>query len=261
MAVHRAILQTPKMASERTIDVFSHHTEATDDPRINGLDDGSDPFVAAVRATRMPMVITDPRQPDNPIVFVNDSFCRLSGYERAEILGRNCRFLQGPDTDREALREIREAVREKRSVQIDLRNYRKNGEPFWNRLLLGPVNGADGEPAYFFASQVDVTLERERMTGLENANAALIAELADRVRAVEMGEARLLAATAAADLGIWHLAPRPGHAGALRLPALQAELRPKRRCALHLSGTARSRASRRPEANARSRGADHRDRR
>ncbi len=193
------------MASERTIDVFSHHTEATDDPRINGLDDGSDPFVAAVRATRMPMVITDPRQPDNPIVFVNDSFCRLSGYERAEILGRNCRFLQGPDTDREALREIREAVREKRSVQIDLRNYRKNGEPFWNRLLLGPMNGADGEPAYFFASQVDVTLERERMTGLENANAALIAELADRVRAVEMGEARLLAATAAADLGIWHL--------------------------------------------------------
>ena len=153
----------------------------------------------------MPMVITDPRQPDNPIVFVNDSFCRLSGYERAEILGRNCRFLQGPDTDPEALQAIREAVREKRSVQVDLRNYRKNGEPFWNRLLLGPVNGADGEPAYFFASQIDVTLERERMAGLEIANAALIAELADRVRAVEMGEARLLAATAAADLGIWHL--------------------------------------------------------
>ncbi|MGJ7582704.1 PAS domain-containing protein [Variovorax sp. RHLX14] len=205
IAKHRVILRAPKMAIERAIDVFSHHTEATDDPRITGLDDGRDPFVAAVRATRMPMVITDPRQPDNPIVFVNDSFCRLSGYERAEILGRNCRFLQGPDTDPEALRLIREAVREKRSVQVDLRNYRKNGEPFWNRLLLGPVNGADGEPAYFFASQVDVTLERERMTGLEIANAALIAELADRVRAVEMGEARLLAATAAADLGIWHL--------------------------------------------------------
>ncbi|WP_179106878.1 PAS domain-containing protein [Variovorax sp. KK3] len=151
------------------------------------------------------MVITDPRLPDNPIVFVNDAFCRLSGYERNEILGRNCRFLQGPGTDRDTVRKIREAVEAKQAVQLDLRNYRKNGEPFWNRLLLGPVSGANGEVAYFFASQVDVTLERERLQGLESSNAALTAELADRVRAVEAGESRLLAATAAAELGIWHL--------------------------------------------------------
>ncbi|MEJ8856096.1 PAS domain-containing protein [Variovorax robiniae] len=177
----------------------------SDDPRIQGSDDGTDPFVAAVRATRMPMVITDPRQPDNPIVFVNDAFCRLSGYERAEILGRNCRFLQGPGTDREAVRQIREAIEARRSVQLDLLNFRKNGEAFWNRLLLGPVTGPDGEVAYFFASQVDVTLERERVQGLESSNAALTAELADRVRAVRNGEARLLAATSAGELGIWDL--------------------------------------------------------
>lgn len=60
---------------------------------------GSDPFAGAVRATRMPMLITDPRLPDNPIVFVNDAFSKLTGYRRDEILGRNCRFLQGAETD------------------------------------------------------------------------------------------------------------------------------------------------------------------
>ncbi len=179
--------------------------DANEDLRLAGLDDGTDPFVAAVRATRMPMVITDPRKPDNPIVFANDSFCRLTGYARGEIIGRNCRFLQGPGTDAEAVQRIREAVENKKSVQVDLLNYRKNGEPFWNRLLLGPVKGVDGETAYFFASQVDVTLERERLVGLENSNAALTAELADRVREVEAGEARFRAATDAGELGIWQL--------------------------------------------------------
>ncbi|MDZ4376314.1 MAG: PAS domain-containing protein, partial [Phenylobacterium sp.] len=70
---------------------------------VLGLDDSSDPFVNAVRATRMPMVITNPRRPDNPVVFANEAFCRLTGYAREEILGRNCRFLQGPETDPEAV--------------------------------------------------------------------------------------------------------------------------------------------------------------
>ena len=58
-----------------------------------------DPFAAAIRATRMSMLITDPRQPDNPIVFANNAFLRLTGYKREEVVGRNCRFLQGPETD------------------------------------------------------------------------------------------------------------------------------------------------------------------
>lgn len=190
---------------ERRMDSRSNEDGADADLRLVGLDDGTDPFVAAVRATRMPMVITDPRKPDNPIVFVNDSFCRLTGYSREEIVGRNCRFLQGPDTDPRAVLEIRQAVKNERYIQVDLRNYRKNGEPFWNRLLLGPVRGVNGQVAYFFASQVDVTLERERLVGLEHSNAALTAELGDRIREIEAGEARLRAAADAGGLGIWSL--------------------------------------------------------
>ncbi len=173
------------------------------DAELLGLDPGTDPFVSAVRATRMPMVITDPRRPDNPIVFVNDAFCRLSGYPREEIVGRNCRFLQGPETDPATIARIRAAVRAAKSIEIDIRNHRKDGEPFWNRLLLAPVRDAAGQLAFFFASQVDVTLERERLAGLETRNAALLAELSDRLRSQQAGEARMRFATEAGRLGIW----------------------------------------------------------
>lgn len=116
-----------------------------------------DPFAAAIRATRMAMIVTNPRLRDNPIVFVNDAFLRLSGYERAEIMGRNCRFLQGPDTDSNAVQQIREAVDERRDIALDILNYRKNGETFWNALYMSPVINEADELVYFFASQLDVT--------------------------------------------------------------------------------------------------------
>jgi PAS domain S-box-containing protein len=166
---------------------------------------GTDPFAEAVRATRMPMVICDPRLPDNPIVFVNDAFCRLSGYERTEILGQNCRFLQGPDTDPAVVARIRKAVQAGEAVQVDILNYRKDGTKFWNRLLMAPVHDARGALAYFFASQVDVTIERDRLEGLESHNAALMAEVAGRLHAQHESEARLRFATQAGRLGIWEL--------------------------------------------------------
>jgi PAS domain S-box-containing protein len=166
---------------------------------------GTDPFAAAVRATRMPMIIADARLPDQPVVFTNEAFCRLTGYARDEILGRNCRFLQGPETDPAARARIRAAVAAGEPLEIEIRNHRKDGEPFWNRLLMAPVHDADGNLTYFFASQVDVTLERERLEGLEARNAALMADLADRLRAQQESEAQLRLASIAGRLGIWEL--------------------------------------------------------
>ena len=163
----------------------------------------SDPFAAAVRATRMPIVVTDPRQADNPIVFANDAFCLMTGYARDEVVGRNCRFLQGPHTDPAVVQCIRDAIAGPRALEVDIRNHRKNGEPFWNRLMMAPVYDSGGELAYFFASQVDVTLERERLAGLENHNAALIAEIAGRRHLEQESETRLRLAAEAGGLGIW----------------------------------------------------------
>ena len=120
-----------------------------------------DPFAAAIRATRMSMIITDPRQPDNPIVFVNDAFLRLSGYERQEVLGKNCRFLQGPKTDKATVDQLREAIAEKVDVSVDILNYRKDGSTFWNALYISPVSNDRGELLFFFASQLDVS-DRKR---------------------------------------------------------------------------------------------------
>ncbi|MFC7688720.1 ATP-binding protein [Paeniroseomonas aquatica] len=158
----------------------------------------------------MPMIISNPRLPDNPTVFANDAFVRLTGYPREEILGRNCRFLQGPATDRDSIRRISEAVRSQQSIEIDIRNHRKDGSTFWNRLLLAPVHDAAGELTYFFASQMDVTIERERLAGLESRNAALVAQLSDRLQSLSESEARLRFATEAGKLGIWELDLRRG---------------------------------------------------
>lgn len=116
-----------------------------------------DPFAAAVRATRMPMVVTDPAQDDNPIVFCNVAFQELTGYAQEEIIGRNCRFLQGPDTDPATIDKVRQAIRNGHNIDVDLLNYRKDGTTFWNALYLSPVRDKDGVVRFYFASQMDVT--------------------------------------------------------------------------------------------------------
>ena len=138
----------------------------------------ADPFAAAVRATRMPIIISDPHRPDNPIIFVNDAFCRLTGYAREEIVGRNCRFLQGPETDRDAVARIREAVAKQEKIEIAIYNYRKDGTPFWNQLLLAPVKNAAGATGYFFASQYDVADDHARLKALRGENKALTVKYA-----------------------------------------------------------------------------------
>jgi PAS domain S-box-containing protein len=111
----------------------------------------------AVTASTNSIVITDPNQPDAPLVYVNPAFEKTTGYAAEETLGRNCRFLQGEDRDQPALGELRAAVREGRHCTVVLRNYRKDGTLFWNELSIYPVLDEEGGVANFVGVQNDVT--------------------------------------------------------------------------------------------------------
>lgn len=125
-----------------------------------GLNERGNIFFAAVEMTRMPMVVTDPNLPDNPIVFANNAFLDLTGYKQEDVVGRNCRFLQGPGTDPRTVAEVRNALAEQRAVAVDILNYKADGTPFWNALFIGPVFDKDGKLLFFFSSQMDITERR-----------------------------------------------------------------------------------------------------
>jgi PAS domain S-box-containing protein len=130
---------------------------------------GKNIFFAAVETTRMPMIVTDPNREDNPIIFANHAFLEMTGYEIDEIMGRNCRFLQGPETDRSLIAQVREAVEACREISVEVINYRKDGSTFWNALFVSPVYNDAGELIYFFASQLDVSRRRDAEEGLRQA--------------------------------------------------------------------------------------------
>ncbi len=131
--------------------------------------ESDDPFAAAFKATRMPMLITDPRQPDNPIIFSNSAFSRLTGYSREELIGQNCRFLQGPETDPQTISDIRSAISAEEDISVDILNYRKDGSSFWNALFISPVRDKAGKVIFFFASQLDFTNVKSREAELARA--------------------------------------------------------------------------------------------
>lgn len=148
--------------------------------RLVGEHASEDPFPAAFKATRMPMIITDPRQDDNPIIFSNRAFSELTGYSQQELVGQNCRMLQGPETDRAAVAKIREAVETAHDLSIDILNYRKDGSTFWNALFVSPVRNDAGEVIYFFASQLDFTHIKSKEAELARARHIAEKEVARR---------------------------------------------------------------------------------
>jgi PAS domain S-box-containing protein len=148
--------------------------------RLVGAHVREDPFAAAFKATRMPMIVTDPNQDDNPIIFCNAAFQRLTGYSNDELLGRNCRLLQGPDTSRTTVDRIREAISAGRDISVDILNYKKDGSTFWNALFVSPVRDDDGSIVYFFASQLDFTNIKSKEAELAAARHQAEAEVAER---------------------------------------------------------------------------------
>lgn len=102
-------------------------------------------------------VISDPNLVDTPIIACNEAFLALTGYARDEVVGRNCRFLRGPDTEPDLTEELRGAVRDRRTTLVEILNYRKDGTPFRNAVMLAPIFDADGKLRYIMGSQFDVS--------------------------------------------------------------------------------------------------------
>lgn len=109
-----------------------------------------------IRNSAVAAVISNPRLPDNPIIDCNEAFMALTGYSREEIVGRNCRFLRGPGTEVALTEELRDAIGRRQPVMVEILNYRKDGTPFRNAVMVAPIFGEGGELEYFLGSQVEV---------------------------------------------------------------------------------------------------------
>jgi PAS domain S-box-containing protein len=135
-----------------------------------------DALVASIRMSPIATLVTDPGREDNPIVAANAAFERLTGYSSAELLGRNCRLLAGPDTEPEGQAVLREAIAAARPAMVELLNYRRDGTPFRNAVMIAPVFDEEDRLAFFIGSQMDVSGAMPR--GEDQRTAAARARLA-----------------------------------------------------------------------------------
>ena len=126
------------------------------------LDDPDYTLVKALQTAQQNFVITDPTLPDNPIVYASGGFLQLTGYKMDQILGRNCRFLQGPETDPAAVDKIRRAIEEGSDGSVCLLNYRADGTTFWNQFFIAALRGADGTIVNYVGVQCKVSEEYAR---------------------------------------------------------------------------------------------------
>lgn len=140
---------------------------------------------ASIEASPIATVITNPRLTDNPVVAANRAFSDLTGYPAIEIVGRNCRFLAGPDTEPWQTQSVRDAIRAQRPMLAELLNYRRDGTPFRNALIIAPLFDGDGALAWFIGSQVEVSADASAPLALRQQRAArLVQALSKRQREV-----------------------------------------------------------------------------
>jgi len=128
-------------------------------------------LLASIEATPIATVVTNPHLPDNPIVAANRAFEALTGYEEAEVKGRNCRFLAGPETEAQFQAVLRRAIAEGRPALVELTNYKKDGTAFRNAVMIAPVLDEDGKVGLFIGSQMDVG-GQARLAAPQRARAA-----------------------------------------------------------------------------------------
>ena len=159
MADERDIPGTTSLHGEQAgqeLDPQDVGANPNESPREMGID-AAQLFEQAMEQTRMAVCLSDPNRPDTPIVFVNQAFVELTGYPREEIVGRNCRFLQGPETDPKAVAHVRDAIARREVAVVEILNYRQDGTPFWNALHVGPIFDEGGTLTHFYGSQWDIS--------------------------------------------------------------------------------------------------------
>ena len=139
----------------------------------------------ALSTTAEGITISDPSLPDNTLIYVNEGFEKLTGYTAQEVLGKNCRFLQGGQTDPTAAQEVRAAIREQRPCVVELLNHRKDGTAFWNRLSITPVRDSAGHVTHFIGVQSDITNRKEAEAALSLAKDQLQKTNEEMRRALE----------------------------------------------------------------------------
>jgi phosphoserine phosphatase RsbU/P len=129
-----------------------------------------DLLINAINKSNEGITISSIDQPDSPLIFVNDGFERLTGYTKEDVIGKNCRFLQGKETDHAAVDVLRHAISNKQQTTVELLNYKKDGTPFWNRLSITPLKNESGITTHYVGVQSDITEIRETQKELTEAN-------------------------------------------------------------------------------------------
>ena len=151
----------------------------------------SHPVLDSIRFSPIATVVCDPTQTDNPLIAVNGAFCAMTGYTEAEVIGRNCRFLRGPDTENGQTEKLRSAVYGQHPALAELINYRKDGSPFRNAVMIAPLFDDEGKLELFVGSQIEVLPEEESIGLVRQQKAAQIVDrLSPRQREILQQMAR-----------------------------------------------------------------------
>jgi PAS domain S-box-containing protein len=143
------------------------------------------PVLESIQHSPIATVVSDPNQTDNPLVAVNQAFLELTGYTEEEVLGKNCRFLRGPDTENAQTAKLRESIYAKQPTLAELVNYRKDGSRFRNAVMIAPLYDEHGNVEYFVGSQIEVAPAEESITAVRQEQAAeIVQRLSPRQREI-----------------------------------------------------------------------------
>ncbi|XP_057761793.1 protein TWIN LOV 1 [Arachis stenosperma] len=182
------------VAMDNIFSVLTHYSESTGRlvcrKRCSIPDMGllSTSLIISLGRIKQSFVLTNPHLPDMPIVYASDAFLNLTGYARDEVLGRNCRFLGGPDTDDSTLYLIRESIKNEQPCTVRILNYRKDRSSFWNLLHISPVRDASGKVAYYVGVQIEDECKNEDRQGLspEKRQLSVVGVVKVAVRSLSM---------------------------------------------------------------------------